>query len=40
MGVFETLREISKLVVKDVSRKIMMMDKQQLRVSQGETRDG
>jgi len=27
-GVFETLREISKLVVKDVSRKIMLMDKQ------------
>jgi len=27
-GVFETLRAISKLVVKDVSRKIMMMDKQ------------
>jgi signal recognition particle receptor subunit beta len=27
-GVFETLREISKLVVKDVSRKIMMLDKQ------------
>jgi hypothetical protein len=26
-GVFETLREISKLVVKDVSRKIMVMDK-------------
>jgi signal recognition particle receptor subunit beta len=40
MGVFETLREISKLVVKDVSRKIMMMDKQQVRLSQGETRDG
>jgi hypothetical protein len=28
MGVFETLREISKLVVKDVSRKIMLLDKQ------------
>jgi signal recognition particle receptor subunit beta len=28
-GVFETLREISKLVVKDVSRKVMLMDKQQ-----------
>ena len=28
-GIFETLREISKLVVKDVSRKIMFMDKQQ-----------
>ncbi len=27
-GIFETLREISKLVVKDVSRKIMMLDKQ------------
>jgi signal recognition particle receptor subunit beta len=27
-GVFETLREISKLVVKDVSRKIMLIDKQ------------
>jgi Fe2+ transport system protein B len=27
-GVFETLREISKLVVKDVSRKIMVLDKQ------------
>jgi hypothetical protein len=27
-GVFETLREISKLVVKDVSRKVMLMDKQ------------
>jgi signal recognition particle receptor subunit beta len=27
-GVFETLREISKLVVKDVSRKIMLVDKQ------------
>ncbi len=27
-GVFETLRAISKLVVKDVSRKIMMIDKQ------------
>lgn len=27
-GVFETLREISKLVVKDVSRKIMVFDKQ------------
>jgi hypothetical protein len=27
-GVFETLREISKLVVKDVSRKIMLLDKQ------------
>jgi signal recognition particle receptor subunit beta len=27
-GVYETLREISKLVVKDVSRKIMLMDKQ------------
>jgi signal recognition particle receptor subunit beta len=27
-GVYETLREISKLVVKDVSRKIMVMDKQ------------
>jgi signal recognition particle receptor subunit beta len=26
-GVFETLREISKLVVKDVSRKIMLADK-------------
>ncbi len=26
MGVFETLREISKLVVKDVSRKIMLVD--------------
>lgn len=26
-GVFETLREISKLVVKDVSRKIMLLDK-------------
>ena len=31
-GIFETLREISKLVVKDVSRKIMFMDKQQARV--------
>jgi mutual gliding-motility protein MglA len=30
-GVFETLRSISKLVVKDVSRKIMLMDKQQLK---------
>lgn len=30
-GVFETLRAISKLVVKDVSRKIMLMDKQQLK---------
>ncbi len=40
MGVFETLREISRLVVKDVTRKIMMMDKQQMKVSQGETRDG
>jgi signal recognition particle receptor subunit beta len=30
-GIFETLREISKLVVKDVSRKIMFMDKQQAR---------
>ena len=28
MGVFETLREISKLVVKDISRKIMLLDKQ------------
>jgi len=28
IGVFETLREISKLVVKDVSRKIMLVDKQ------------
>ena len=28
LGVFETLREISKLVVKDVSRKIMFIDKQ------------
>lgn len=27
-GVFETLREISKLVVKDVSRKIMLVDQQ------------
>jgi signal recognition particle receptor subunit beta len=27
-GVFETLREISKLVVKEVSRKIMLLDKQ------------
>ena len=27
-GVFETLREISKLVVKDVSRKVMLIDKQ------------
>jgi signal recognition particle receptor subunit beta len=27
-GVFETLREISKLVVKEVSRKVMLMDKQ------------
>src|SRR5512139_3734671 len=27
-GVYETLREISKLVVKDVSRKIMLLDKQ------------
>jgi len=27
-GIFETLREISKLVVKDVSRKIMLLDKQ------------
>ncbi|MBM4351200.1 MAG: GTPase domain-containing protein [Deltaproteobacteria bacterium] len=27
-GVFETLREISKLVVKDVSRKIMLVDEQ------------
>lgn len=27
-GVFETLREISKLVVKDVSRKIMVFDRQ------------
>jgi len=27
-GVFETLREISKLVVKDVSRKVMLLDKQ------------
>jgi signal recognition particle receptor subunit beta len=27
-GVFETLREISKLVVKDVSRKIMLVDNQ------------
>jgi signal recognition particle receptor subunit beta len=27
-GVFETLREISKLVVKEVSRKIMLVDKQ------------
>ena len=31
MGVFETLRLISKLVVKDVSRKVMLMDKQQLK---------
>jgi mutual gliding-motility protein MglA len=30
-GVFETLRTISKGVVKDVSRKIMLMDKQQLK---------
>jgi len=30
-GVFETLRTISKLVVKDVSRKIMLMDKQQMK---------
>ena len=30
-GVFETLRMISKLVVKDVSRKVMLMDKQQSR---------
>jgi signal recognition particle receptor subunit beta len=30
-GVFETLRAISKLVVKDVSRKVMMMDKQQVK---------
>ncbi len=28
VGVFETLREISKLVVKDVSRKIMLVDRQ------------
>ncbi len=28
IGVFETLREISKLVVKDVSRKIMLVDRQ------------
>jgi hypothetical protein len=28
LGVFETLREISKLVVKEVSRKIIVMDKQ------------
>lgn len=28
IGVFETLREISKLVVKDVSRKIMLVDQQ------------
>jgi hypothetical protein len=28
MGVFETLREITKLVVKEVSRKIMVLDKQ------------
>ena len=28
VGVYETLREISKLVVKDVSRKIMLIDKQ------------
>ena len=28
MGVFETLREISKMVVKDVSRKIMLVDQQ------------
>jgi mutual gliding-motility protein MglA len=27
-GVFETLREISKLVVKEVSRKVMLLDKQ------------
>jgi hypothetical protein len=27
-GVYETLREISKLVVKDVSRKVMLVDKQ------------
>ena len=27
-GVYETLREISKLVVKDVSRKILLIDKQ------------
>ena len=27
-GVYETLREISKLVVKDVSRKIILVDKQ------------
>ena len=27
-GVYETLREISKLVVKDVSRKILHIDKQ------------
>ena len=27
-GVFETLREISKMVVKDVSRKIVLLDKQ------------
>ena len=28
VGVFETLREISKLVVKEVSRKVMLLDKQ------------
>jgi hypothetical protein len=28
IGIYETLREISKLVVKDVSRKIMLIDKQ------------
>ncbi len=28
IGVFETLREISKLVVKDVSRKVMLVDQQ------------
>jgi hypothetical protein len=39
-GIFETLREISKLVVKDVSRKIMFMGQQQVSVAQGETRDG
>jgi signal recognition particle receptor subunit beta len=39
-GVFETLREISKLVVKDVSRKVMVLDRQQGKGSQEEFRDG
>ena len=39
-GVFETLREISKLVVKDVSRKVMVLDRQEGKGAQEEFRDG